>query len=94
MTTSTINFKIDDELKKEFQKLSKELGLTTTSFLTMFVKKAVTEQGAPFEVRVQNKVYKQLWQEEQEKILGIIEDDAKDIPGDYFEKVKAKYTHD
>ncbi|GAB2026986.1 type II toxin-antitoxin system RelB/DinJ family antitoxin [Lactovum odontotermitis] len=48
MTTQSMNFKIDSDLKKEFQKLAESMGLTSTAMLTMFVKRAVDDQAMPF----------------------------------------------
>ncbi|GAB2025064.1 hypothetical protein OfM1_11350 [Lactovum odontotermitis] len=41
MTAPTMNFKLDETLKAEFNQLAKDLGLTSTGLLTLFVKKAV-----------------------------------------------------
>ena len=82
MSTATINFKIDTELKDQFQQLAKDLGANTTAMLTMFVKRAVDEQALPFEVKAKprlNAVYRQLLAEEDAKLLGLIPDDATEL---------------
>lgn len=82
MATGTINSKIDNDLKDQFQRLAKDLGANTTTLLTMFVKRAVDEQGIPFDVKAKpklNAVYRQLLAEESAKIAGLIPDDATEL---------------
>ena len=86
MSTQSMNFKIDDELKKQFMKLAADLGLTSTNMLTMFIKRAVDEQGIPFDVKVTKKsihpLYERLYAEEMAKIHNIIKEDATTITDD------------
>lgn len=94
MSTSTINLKIDSELKEQFQQLAKDLGASTTTLITMFVKRAVDERAIPFEVKAKprlNAVYRQLIAEENAKILGLIPDDATPLEEDFFEKAAELY---
>ena len=94
MTTGSINFKIDNELKEQFQQLAKNLGANTTALLTMFVKKAVDEQGIPFEVKAKpqiNAVYRQLIAEERAKLQGKSPDDAQALEQDFFSKAQTLY---
>ncbi|BAW81065.1 hypothetical conserved protein [Candidatus Nitrosoglobus terrae] len=94
MTTGTINFKIDNELKERFQQLAKDLGANTTTLLTMFVKRAVDDQAIPFDVKVKpklNAVYRQLIAEENAKILGLIPDDATELTQKEMEEYRSLY---
>lgn len=94
MSTETINFKIDNKLKMQFQQLAKDLGANTTALLTMFVKKAVDEQGIPFEVKIKpkmNQVYQQLLVEEQAKMMGLIADDAKELTEEDLDEYRGLY---
>lgn len=50
MTTS-INFKMDAELKDEFSNLLKNLGLDMTTAFTIFAKAVVRERKIPFEIK-------------------------------------------
>ncbi|MCK5759045.1 MAG: type II toxin-antitoxin system RelB/DinJ family antitoxin [Clostridiales bacterium] len=50
MPQTNVNIRIDAELKKDFDLFCKELGLTMTSAINIFVKKAVQEQRIPFEL--------------------------------------------
>lgn len=45
-----INFRIDEDMKKAMDDTCKEMGLTMTSALTMFISKVVRERRIPFEV--------------------------------------------
>lgn len=50
MAQTNINIRIDENLKKEFDNLCQDLGLTMTTAFTVFVKTAVRRQGIPFEI--------------------------------------------
>jgi addiction module RelB/DinJ family antitoxin len=94
MSSATINFKIDTELKDQFQQLAKDLGANTTALLTMFVKRAVDEQALPFEVRAKprlNAVYRQLLAEEDAKLAGLIPDDATELTEKEMEEYRSLY---
>lgn len=94
MSTGTINFKIDNELKAQFQQLAKDLGANTTTLLTMFVKKAVDEQGIPFEVKVKpqlSEAYQQLLAEEHAKIIGLMPDDAVELNEKHIDEYRGLY---
>lgn len=45
-----VNFRIDDNLKKEADALFDELGLNMTTAINMFVRQTVRQGGIPFEV--------------------------------------------
>lgn len=48
---STIQVRVDDELKKKSDQLFKELGIDTTSAIRIFLIQAVANNGFPFEIR-------------------------------------------
>lgn len=50
MAQAMINFRIDEDMKKAMDDTCKEMGLTMTSALTMFISKVVRERRIPFEV--------------------------------------------
>ena len=52
MATAIQNFRVDVELKEEFNKLAEELGVTTSSLFTAYMKKAVAVQGIPFSMTI------------------------------------------
>ena len=45
-----VNIRIDDELKEEGDRLFRELGLSFSSAITLFVSQAVRERAIPFQV--------------------------------------------
>ena len=51
MGTTNINFRVDDELKKQAEELFDYLGLTMSGALTMFLKTSVNNNGIPFELK-------------------------------------------
>lgn len=48
---STIQLRIDDDLKKRSDNLFRELGTDTTTAIRIFLKQAVSVNGFPFEIR-------------------------------------------
>ncbi len=48
---STIQLRVDDDLKSKSDKLFRDLGTDTTTAIRMFLTKAVSMNGFPFEVR-------------------------------------------
>jgi addiction module RelB/DinJ family antitoxin len=53
MAQTTMTFRVDDSLKKDFDKLCDEFGLTNTAALTIFMKTMVRERRIPFEIRAE-----------------------------------------
>lgn len=53
--SSTIQIRVDDDLKKKSDKLFKDLGTDTTSAIRIFLTQAVANNGFPFEIK-RNKV--------------------------------------
>ena len=50
MAQTNLNIRIDEHLKKEFETLCNDLGLTMTSAINVFAKMAVRRQKIPFEI--------------------------------------------
>ena len=48
---STIQIRVDDDLKNKSDKLFKDLGTDTTSAIRMFLTQAVAYNGFPFEIK-------------------------------------------
>lgn len=48
---STIQIRVDDDLKNKSDQLFKELGTDTTSAIRMFLTQAVAYNGFPFEIK-------------------------------------------
>lgn len=52
MAQAMINFRMDEELKKNMEATCKELGLSMTAAFTIFAKKMTREKRIPFDVSV------------------------------------------
>lgn len=50
MTNVNINIRMDSELKKQFEIFCADMGMTMTTAITIFAKKAVREYRIPFEI--------------------------------------------
>lgn len=50
MSQTNINIRMDEELKKQFDKFCSDIGITMTSAICIFAKKVVKEQKIPFEI--------------------------------------------
>ena len=48
---STIQIRVDDDLKKKSDRLFKDLGTDTTSAIRIFLTQAVANYGFPFEIQ-------------------------------------------
>jgi DNA-damage-inducible protein J len=48
--TQTINIRIDSELKKQAEKLFKDMGMNMSTAFTIFVRQSVRQRKIPFEV--------------------------------------------
>ena len=53
MGLATINIRIDEKDKKEFNDLCNELGLNMTTAFNMFVKSMIRTGGLPFEAKIE-----------------------------------------
>ena len=52
MAQTLINFRIDENTKKQLQEICNELGITMSTAFNMFVKKVIREKRIPFEVSI------------------------------------------
>lgn len=50
MANTTINIRIDSELKKQFEEFCNDMGMTMSTAVNIFAKKAVREYRIPFEI--------------------------------------------
>ena len=54
MATTNINIRMDSDLKKQFEAFCSEMGMTMTTAVNIFAKKAVREYRIPFEIGAEN----------------------------------------
>ena len=52
-----VNFRIDDETKRQAEELFGQMGLTMTSAIMVFIKQSINEQCIPFKVSAKNAAY-------------------------------------
>lgn len=52
MATTSVNIRMDEELKKTMECICQELGMNMTTAFTIFAKKMCREKRIPFEVSV------------------------------------------
>lgn len=52
MAQTLVNFRIDEENKKEMEQICNELGITMTTAFNMFMKKMIREKRIPFDVSI------------------------------------------
>ena len=52
MSMTSMNIRMDTEVKQQSQKLFKEFGLDMTTAINMFLRQSIREQAIPFEMRL------------------------------------------
>ncbi len=57
MAQTNLNIRMDENLKKSFDALCDDLGMSMTTAICVFAKKAVMEQRIPFEVNANDPFY-------------------------------------
>ena len=50
MAQTMINFRIDEKIKKEMEKICREMGMSITTAFTIFATKVTKEKRIPFEI--------------------------------------------
>ena len=63
---ATINIRIDENLKKESEKILGELGMGMTTAMTIFLKAVVRNNGIPFSLEIPNSETLKAFQEVEE----------------------------
>jgi DNA-damage-inducible protein J len=51
---STVRARIDTQLKEEVEEIFKQIGLTTSQAITIFMNRVKHERGIPFELKIPN----------------------------------------
>lgn len=52
MSTSTITIRVDKELKKRAEEIFKNIGISTTTAFTLFMKKVIRDEEIPFKLQI------------------------------------------
>ena len=74
---ATVRARVDESLKFNAEHILKEIGLTTSQAINIFLKKVVSEHGIPFELKVPS------------DRLKIAMDEAKNSEGIYHDDIEA-----
>ena len=72
MAQTNVNIRMDEQLKKDFDKFCEDIGMTMTTAICVFAKKVVREQKIPFEITA-DPFYSKTNQEYLEKVIEKIE---------------------
>jgi len=51
---STVRARVDEQLKYEVEEILKQIGLTTSQAITLFMNRIRYEKGIPFELKIPN----------------------------------------
>ena len=71
MAQAMINFRIDEKIKKEMEKICREMGMSMTTAFTIFATKVTKEKRIPFEITA-DPFYSESNMKYLEKILFLI----------------------
>ena len=94
MTTTAINFRMDKELKADFEKISEALGLTPSALFNVFAKKVVANRGLPFPLTIDRPLSlgeEKILLHEENIRLGAIPDDSTLLTADDFKNARKNY---
>ena len=69
MAQTNVNIRMDEELKKQFEEFCSNVGMTMTTAICVFAKKAVREQKIPFEITAGDPFYSKENMERLEKAI-------------------------
>ena len=65
---ATVRARVDSNLKQEVEEILKEIGLSTSQAITLFLKRIKYERGIPFELKVPNATTIQAMEEAKQNI--------------------------
>lgn len=69
MSTKTVSFKADEQLKEDFDRVAKNLAMPVSAMYTVFMRKVVDYQGLPFELKVDSLVSREALEEKLTELL-------------------------
>ena len=73
MSQTSVNVRMDEKLKEQFDDFCENTGMTMTTAICIFVKKVVSEQRIPFEISVNDPFYSSANMKRIEKAIKDIE---------------------
>ena len=87
MAQTLINFRIEENTKKELEKICNELGITMSTSFNIFAKKVIREKRIPFDVSIdpfysdsnQNALQESIKQLEEGKVVAKTMEELKEM---------------
>ncbi len=87
MAQTLINFRIEENTKKELEKICNELGITMSTAFNIFAKKVIREKRIPFDVSIdpfysdsnQNALQESIKQLEEGKVVAKTMEELKEM---------------
>ena len=73
MSQTTVNIRMDSELKKQFESFCSDVGMSMTTAFCVFAKKTVRERRIPFEISAEDPFYSHDNQERLRKSISQLE---------------------
>ena len=73
MSQTTVNIRMDSELKKQFEAFCSDVGMDMSTAFCVFAKKAVRERRIPFEISAEDPFYSYDNQERLRKSISQLE---------------------
>ena len=70
---AVINIRVNDEVKKEAETIFKSLGLNMSVAMNLFLKKCISENGIPFDLKLPNNETIEVLEETNKILNGDIE---------------------
>ena len=70
---AVINIRVNDEVKKEAESIFKSLGLNMSVAMNLFLKKCISENGIPFDLKLPNNETMEALEETNKILNGDIE---------------------
>ena len=70
---AVINIRVNDEVKKEAETIFKSLGLNMSVAMNLFLKKCISENGIPFDLKLPNNETMEALEETNKILNGDIE---------------------
>jgi len=91
MSNTSMNIRMDSDIKKKAQKIFAELGLDTTTAINIFLRQVIRTNGLPFEVKIDSpnndtletiKEIEELKNDPDKKVYSSFSELLKDVNGD------------
>ena len=79
MAQTNLSIRMDETLKRDFDRLCEDIGMSMTTAICIFAKKAVSEQRIPFDVTANDRFYSESNMKHLLKVIDGIEDGSRPL---------------